>query len=67
MSRPKVNFEKMIIIVKTCVIMKYLPYLEVVDLKIFTRDINTGPYSTHKTCRALKKILFTSQIFLNWQ
>ena len=28
-------------------------YLEVVDLKIFTRDINTGPYSTHKACRAL--------------
>ena len=40
MSRPKVNFEKMIIIVKTwCVIMKYLPYmyLEVVDLKIFIK------------------------------
>ena len=35
--------------------MKYLPhmYLEVVDLKIFTRDINTGPHSTHKACRAL--------------
>jgi len=54
MLRPKVNFEKMIIIVKIWrVIMKYLPYLEVVDLKIFTRDINTEPHSTQKACRAL--------------